>query len=156
MSERIRIIYGGEEEGFAELLGDRLARIYDQPLTDRVSRHDIVCLSHLPGEAAGFPTIAKIVYQRHPCRTYLRFAKDEELSALIPHLRLADSFLVTIAGPQEAELGIAIVAHPEKVDPQLLAKAIGLNLPATSMEVDSGSDTIPPPNNANMEGGSTE
>lgn len=150
MSQNIKIQYSDDEYGWAEPLGGRLARIDNNPLTDQISKNDIVRIS--PAGKSGYPKIVEIVFQRHPCRTDVYYANDDQLYVLLAHLKLTDSECFVLAGPKDGRPGIIVVAHHEYVDPELLAKAIGLKLPESPLDSDGNDDGIPVPENEDSKG----
>ncbi len=135
----VKIYYDEGESGPAEYLGDRLARIDADPLTDKVWRGDIVRISHKPGEVA-IPLITDVVCQRFPNRSILQFDDLEELAILGSHLMLAGAELGFKLPPKEGKSGFFCVAHHAHLDPTMLAEALGFFHPDDEDVIDEADD----------------
>jgi hypothetical protein len=125
----IKIRYGPQETGPAELLGGGLARISDPvliPEEEGLWQGDIVRLTHLPSDADGHPEIAEVVYRQYEHTAYLHITDQAEAVLLHAVLRLvgADSFVVF--PPTGDRPGVLAVAHQEGLDPVGLAESIGI------------------------------
>jgi hypothetical protein len=127
-SKVITIFYAADDPGPAELIGDKLARIVDVPLVSAVLwRDDIVRLTHLPGEADGYPKIEEVVFRRFSRLRFLRIHQMHEayvLSGVLASLK-ADSAIVL--PPKFDMQGMMLVAFNPPLDPIGLAEAIGID-----------------------------
>jgi hypothetical protein len=125
----ITVYYNTDETGPAELISKTVARIIDTPLFGDLSRDSIVRLDREPGKDEGIPRIREVLYSPYPRRTWLRYGQEAELITLMHILGALGAESQQILPPQGDKPGLLVVSHPEFVNPELLAEAIGIPQP---------------------------
>jgi hypothetical protein len=106
-----------------------LARIVDAPLLADLCRDSIVRLDRDPYTDQVLPSIEEVVYSPYPSRSDVRFECPDDGHLLYYLFRLLGCDPQAAGMPREGSKGLMILAHPEHIDPPLLAKAIGIRQP---------------------------
>lgn len=123
----ISIWYAEDESGPAELLEGRLARIVDPViLGEGLWQNDIVRLTFSPEEKDGRPRIAEVVWSPFAKTSMLQFHHLEEAWLLRNILAMVGGDSRIVTEPKEERRGLMLVAHPEFVEPDLLADSLGI------------------------------
>lgn len=125
--EQLKIHYGENEYGFAERVGHNLVRILNNPIfvNDVLWRGDIV---ESEEACEGFPEIVSLRYTPYPKRTILEFdSKDAQMFARFATIvQIAGGACMEGFPAPDGKTRCFIVAHPEGLDPELLAEGMGI------------------------------
>jgi hypothetical protein len=124
---KVDIYYDDHEIGPAELLGEGKARIMAIPQsTLEFWQGDVVRLTHLPGEAAGHPRIAEVLWTRHDRRTHVGYMGAVAVALhLIDIFRLLRADAALVEENPDGRDGMLAVAHSSLLDPELIVKLVG-------------------------------
>src|SRR5262245_46000657 len=103
-TKTVKIFYGPDETGLAEVLHGRVARIAGHVMLGReLWRDDIVLLDSLSGEP--FPRVERVLYGRFPCQTTIYFYLDSDAERLLSVLSLAGAEAFVAAPAADHLLG---------------------------------------------------
>jgi hypothetical protein len=116
-----------DQEVTVQPLGPLVARVVDPGLTLKVSKDDVVRLSHDPVDAEPPPTMVEIVHRRKPVLSAIVFWTTNNRNRMIALAAVLGAEVVDVDERPDEECGTIRIAHAQDIDMHAIAWAAGVS-----------------------------
>lgn len=122
----IQLRYSEGETGWADDLGNGLARIKNVPMTDGLGIFDIVEIENVENS---LPIINRVVNKHYERSIGIFYYQLKQFFVLKSVLGILNAFVGVIVAPTEDNPGIMMVNFNGDIDPILIAEGMGIPQP---------------------------